>query len=129
MDAGIASGENLELLRELQYNYICVSRKRLTGHEPADDPSPVIVRDRPKQPIELLSVDPAGDNGGDRFVQVRSRMKALNETAGRFPLRTETDKNQGIAYQKRRDKAGGEGQPAYREDTAKVPVGSIQLCG
>ena len=79
MDAGIATGENLELLRELHYDYICVSRKRLTGYEPVEESNPVIIRDRLNQPIELLSVKASGDNSGDRFIQVRSRMKALKE--------------------------------------------------
>jgi len=79
MDAGIATGENLELLRELHYDYICVSRKRLTGYGPVEESNPVIIRDRLNQPIELLSVKSSGDNSGDRFIQVRSRMKALKE--------------------------------------------------
>lgn len=46
IDAGIATEENLKLLRELNYNYIRVSRKKLTRYEPVNDSGIVTIKDR-----------------------------------------------------------------------------------
>ena len=37
LDAGIATEENLQKIKEKGYNYLCVSRRRLTDYEIAPD--------------------------------------------------------------------------------------------
>jgi transposase len=80
VDAGIATEENLKMLRDEHYDYICVSRKKLIDYSPVDGVEPVIIKDKLNQPIELLSVRPAkkGEDP-DRYLWVRSQMKAVKE--------------------------------------------------
>lgn len=40
IDAGISSQENLDLIREKGYNYLCVSRKALTDYDVKPDARP-----------------------------------------------------------------------------------------
>lgn len=79
IDAGIATEENLELIKCKGYNYLCVSRKRLTDCELGGDDKIVIVRDSQKRGIRLTEVKHKED--GDSYLQVDSPMKALKESS------------------------------------------------
>lgn len=79
IDAGIATEENLELIKSKGYNYLCVSRKRLTGCELSGDDRTVIVHDCQKREIRLTEVKHEED--GDYYLQVDSPMKALKESS------------------------------------------------
>ena len=63
LDAGIATEENLEKIKSKGYNYLCVSRSRLTDYELADDMRTVTVQDSKKQSISLREVK--SEDGGD----------------------------------------------------------------
>ena len=63
LDAGIATEENLEKIKSKGYNYLCVSRSRLTDYELADDMRTVTVQDSKKQSISLREV--TSEDGGD----------------------------------------------------------------
>lgn len=56
LDAGISTEENLLKIKEKGYNYLCVSRRRLTEYELAPDAKAVTVLDCKKQPIKLTQV-------------------------------------------------------------------------
>ena len=56
LDAGIATEENLQKIKEKGYNYLCVSRRRLTDYEIAPDAKTVTVLDSKRQPIKLTQV-------------------------------------------------------------------------
>lgn len=56
LDAGIATEENLQKIKEKGYNYLCVSRRRLTDYEIAPDAQTVTVLDSKRQPIKLTQV-------------------------------------------------------------------------
>lgn len=77
IDAGIATEANLSLIRQRGFNYLCVSRNRLTGRELKADAKSVVVHDCRKQEIRLTEV--AHKDGGDYFLQVNSPAKALKE--------------------------------------------------
>ena len=49
IDAGIATEDNWEKIKSKGYNYLCVSRRRLTDYELADDMKTVTVLDSKKQ--------------------------------------------------------------------------------
>ena len=51
IDAGISTEENLKLIREKGFNYLCVSRKALTDYTVDADARTVIVHDNKKRPI------------------------------------------------------------------------------
>ena len=76
MDAGISTKENLDLIRQKGYNYLCVTRKALTDYKVKDGAKTVTVYDCKRRPIELQEV---GADGGDYYLRVKSPAKALKE--------------------------------------------------
>jgi len=90
MDAGIATEENLKMLKKKGYNYLCVSRTNLKNYQADTDSAPVIVTDKRKQSIELRKVkaapksDKTGlgkEDNGDTYLWVKSQAKALKENS------------------------------------------------
>ncbi len=77
MDAGIATEDNLSKIKERGYNYLCVSRRRLTDYELADDAKSVKVLDSRKREITLTQV--RHEEAGDYYLQINSPAKALKE--------------------------------------------------
>ena len=76
IDAGIASQENLDLIKAKGYNYLCVSRKALTDYTVGADTRTVTVHDSKKQPIKLQEVHTDGE---DYYLKIDSPAKALKE--------------------------------------------------
>ena len=62
MDAGISTKENLDLIREKGYNYLCVTRKALTDYSVKEGAKTVTVYDCKKRPIELQEVEAEGED-------------------------------------------------------------------
>ena len=79
LDAGIATEENLRRIREKGYNYLCVSRTRLTDYELAEDCRTVTVKDNREQPISLRQV--MHREGGDHYLEITSPAKAMKESS------------------------------------------------
>ena len=79
LDAGIATEENLQKIKEKGYNYLCVSRRRLTDYETAPDAQAVTVLDSKRQPIRLTQVKHEED--GDYYLEINSPTKHLKETS------------------------------------------------
>lgn len=79
IDAGIATEDNLEKIKSKGYNYLCVSRRRLTDYELADDIKTVTVLDSRKQTISLREVKREAD--GDYYLEINSPGKALKESS------------------------------------------------
>ena len=78
MDAGIATEDNLALVQEKGYKYVCVSRKRLKDY-PADLFSTKITQltDRGKNKVELAIFNPKGFD--DTWMYVQSEAKRTKE--------------------------------------------------
>ena len=79
IDAGIATEDNLEKIKSKGYNYLCVSRRRLTDYELADDMRTVTVLDSRKQTVSLREVKREAD--GDYYLEINSPGKALKESS------------------------------------------------
>ena len=77
IDAGIATEENIAMLRGKGYNYMCVSRSSLKEYRADTSATPVLIKDKRDQPIELLKVRATDDH--DQYLWVRSHAKALKE--------------------------------------------------
>lgn len=77
MDAGIATEDNLVRIRERGYNYLCVSRRRLTDYRLSDDMRSVTVLDSKEREIRLTRV--SHEEGGDYYLRINSPTKALKE--------------------------------------------------
>lgn len=77
IDAGIATEDNLALLRDKGYDYMCVSRSSLKEYYADTSATVVQVTDKKKQPIELLKVRANGDT--DQYLWVQSQAKKMKE--------------------------------------------------
>jgi transposase len=79
IDAGIATDENITMLKEEGYDYLCVTRSNLKEYHADLESRPVIVKDKKDQPIELLKVKVNGDK--DHYLWVKSHAKGLKENS------------------------------------------------
>ncbi len=79
MDAGIATDDNVCMLKRRGYDYLCVSRSNLKEYYADTSSRPVKIKDKKKQTIELLKVKTNKDN--DHYLWVRSHAKALKENS------------------------------------------------
>ncbi len=79
MDAGISTNDNLKMLKAKGYNYVCVSRSNLKAYHADTTSKPVQIKDKRKQPIELMKVKV--DNDDDHYLWVKSKTKALKENS------------------------------------------------
>jgi len=78
MDAGIATEDNLEMLKDASFDYICVSRSKLKDYR-LTNLSPVEIRDKSDQLIEIRQVEVDGESDG--FYKVKSYSKGLKEAS------------------------------------------------
>ena len=76
IDAGIATEENLTLIKSKGHDYVCVSRKRLKDYPITSDPI-IQLTDRKRQKVELSVFQPEGMT--DMWMYVRSDMKRKKE--------------------------------------------------
>lgn len=79
MDAGIATDDNLKMLQNKGYDYLCVSRSSLKEYHADISATPVQITDKKDQPIELLKVKANGN--ADQYLWVRSQAKAMKENS------------------------------------------------
>jgi hypothetical protein len=79
MDAGIATKDNIELLKSKGYDYVCVSRSNLTKYK-VSNTSPVVVQDNGSREIILQEIEV--ENGDSQYyLKIESPLKALKESA------------------------------------------------
>lgn len=76
MDAGIATEENLKLVTEKGYDYLCVSRTKPKDYTLKNE-TPTIVYDKKNQKIELNEINALTEN--QCIVKIKSDMKAMKE--------------------------------------------------
>lgn len=76
MDAGIATDENLKLVTEKGYDYLCVSRTKPKKYALKNE-IPTIVYDKKNQKIELNEIE--GEEQNQCVFKVKSDMKAMKE--------------------------------------------------
>lgn len=79
IDAGIATEENLKMLKSKQYHYMCVTRSNLKQYRADTNSTAVEIKDQRNQPIELMKVKVDGDN--DKYLWVKSKAKSLKENS------------------------------------------------
>lgn len=77
LDAGIATEENLVMIKRKGYHYLCVSRTRLKEYEPVQDRLTVLLETKSKQKVRLKSI--RCDKHQDYFLEVRSEYKAQTQ--------------------------------------------------
>jgi hypothetical protein len=79
IDAGIAAEENLTMLTENGFDYVCVSRSKLKDYKIDFNSSPVEVEDRKKQKIQLQKV--VSEKHNDFFLKIESQAKRAKEVS------------------------------------------------
>lgn len=77
IDAGIATDENLAMIKEKGYDYMCVSRSSLKNYNIEAGATTVTVTDNKKQKIDLCRVK--SDRSTDYYLKVESHSKELKE--------------------------------------------------
>jgi len=89
LDAGIATEDNLKLLKKNQFDYMCVSRSGMSKYSVDTNSNPVKISDKKEQPITLQKV--SVENSSDTWLRVHSEGKALKESGmnSRFSQRFE----------------------------------------
>jgi transposase len=78
LDAGIATKENLTLIQEKGYNYLCVSRTRLKNYTVVKDRDSVVMETKSKQKVHLKAVQTQSNT--DYYLEVKSEAKAFEES-------------------------------------------------
>jgi transposase len=80
LDAGIATEDNLRLLRQRSYDYVCVSRSMLKSYPaPPAQPKAVRLTGRGESRVELMAFKPEGYD--DTWMYVRSAAKEEKESS------------------------------------------------
>lgn len=95
MDAGIATAENLKVIREKGYHYVCVSRERLKDYGYASQGELVEVETKSGKIITLKKVKPA--NNGSYYYEINSPEKALKEQSMKTSFEQKFEANLEIA--------------------------------
>lgn len=78
IDAGISTEENLAMLQQEGFDYLCVSRKRLKEYVAIDE-NPVVIDTKSKKTISIREI--CLEDNPDTFFQVKSQSKGLKESA------------------------------------------------
>lgn len=77
MDAGIATENNLKMVKDNGYDYLCVTRSTMKNYTVEAGATTVTIRDNKKQKIELCKVTSARNT--DYYIKVESQTKELKE--------------------------------------------------
>lgn len=78
IDAGIATEDNLALLKSKGYEYVCVSRSTLKDYKLSTE-GVVHLEDKRENPIDVCWVE--GEDREDHYLHVHSQMKAVKESS------------------------------------------------
>ena len=89
LDAGIATEDNLKLLKKNKFDYMCVSRSGMSKYKVDTEADPINILDKKDQPITLQRVKV--ENSSDTWLRVHSNGKAIKESGmnSRFSQRFE----------------------------------------
>lgn len=93
IDAGIATEDNLKMIKAEGYDYLCVSRTNLTKYTVDQSANVVTVTDNRKRKIELCRVQSSNNN--DYYLKVESEAKRLKEVSMNEQFQTRFE--QGLA--------------------------------
>lgn len=94
LDAGIATEDNLKLLKDNKFDYMCVSRSAMNKYTVDTQSKPVKIGDKKQQELTLQKVRVEGST--DTWLRVHSPAKAVKESAmnSRFSARFEEELTQ-----------------------------------
>ncbi|HMC86718.1 MAG TPA: IS1634 family transposase [Chitinophagaceae bacterium] len=110
LDAGIATEDNLKLLKQHNFDYMCVSRSKLKKYSVDTDSKPIEILDKKKQTLTLQKITVEGNT--DTWLRVHSQAKALKESGmnsrfsqrfeqGLWQIKESLDKKSGVKKQEK----------------------------
>lgn len=77
LDAGIATQDNLDLLRNKGYHYVCVSRTKIRDYVPVEGRHRVMIETKSRYEVQLRAI--SADNHTDYLLEVSSPAKSRKE--------------------------------------------------
>jgi transposase len=91
MDAGIATEDNLKMIRAKGYHYLCVSRTKLKDYQAISGRLTVLLETKSKRQVRLKAV--SSNNKTDYYLEVASEDKyaTANSMRSQFEQRFETE--------------------------------------
>ena len=91
MDAGIATEENLEMIRAKGYHYLCVSRTKLKDYQAISGRLTVLLETKSKRQVRLKAV--SNNTNTDYYLEVASEDKyeTANSMRSQFEQRFELE--------------------------------------
>ena len=126
MDAGIATEENLAMIRAKGYHYLCVSRSRLKDYQAISDRLTVLLETKSKRHVRIKAV--RSQDSADYFLEVTSQDKyeTANSMRSQFEQRFELEL-QKIAQSLKRKGGTKKASKAYeRIGRARERYSSVQ---
>src|SRR6266511_3231791 len=97
LDAGIATEDNLKLLKKNKFDYMCVSRSGMSKYSVDISSSPIKILDKKEQPITLQKVTVANNKG--IITNITWKQKPLDKKEGYYLLRTTlTEKDEQVQW-------------------------------
>ena len=110
LDAGIATKDNLGLLKKNHFKYMCVSRSGMSKYTVDTSSQPITITDKRKQPITLQKVNVEGSE--DTWLRVHSKAKGVKESGmnsrfcerfeqGLTQIKESLDKKSGVKKQEK----------------------------
>ena len=91
MDAGIATEENLKMIRAKGYHYLCVSRTKLKNYQAISGRLTVLLETKSKRNVQLKAV--STNNNTDYYLEVASedKFETANSMRSQFEQRFEME--------------------------------------
>lgn len=110
LDAGIATEDNLKLLKQHNFDYMCVSRSNMKRYSVDTASKPIEILDKKKQALTLQKIAVEGNT--DTWLRVHSQAKALKESGmnsrfsqrfeqGLWQIKESLDKKSGVKKQEK----------------------------
>ncbi len=79
IDAGIATEQNLQFIKQKGYHYVCVNRTKLKDYEVRQDRFSVLLETKTKQHVRLKAI--TTDKSTDYYIEVKSALKTATQTS------------------------------------------------
>lgn len=79
LDAGIATEDNLKLIKKKGYRYVCISLTRLKAYQLNISNTQVVLTDRGNYEVKLCLFQPSSEGFENTWLQVESEQKKTKE--------------------------------------------------
>lgn len=128
LDAGIATENNLALIRSRGYHYLCVSRNRLKDYTAVKDRMTVLLQTRSNREVQLRAVSTAVNT--DYYLEVRSqdKLKTASGMRTQFGQRFEAELDKIAASLQRKGGVKRADKVSERIGRARQKYPSVQQC-